>query len=125
MRCTAAVFAVVLLVTACQSAPARPAVAGSAAAAEAIHARLRATWGENLLLAEDAFRTSSRLTLEVGRRVGAIGAPATASGRVLNEPLRLQLMLDGPNCYVQELASGRRHPVARGACIPEEASQHP
>jgi hypothetical protein len=69
-----------------------------------------------VLLADDALTQDSVLIIERREPPGANGRVLT--GRVLDQPLRLHLVLDGPTCTLVRDSDGRRWPLAANRCAP-------
>ena len=85
-------------------------------------AALRATvsglfLGQNVLIADDALTSSSVLPIEFGRRGSLEYKPL--SGRVVTEPLRFRLVLNGGDCYLIDPRDESRHLLADTSCTPE------
>ena len=85
-------------------------------------AALRATvsglfLGQNVLIADDALTSSSVLAIEFGRRGSLEYKPL--SGRVVTEPLRFRLVLNGGDCYLIDPRDESRHLLADTSCVPE------
>ena len=73
--------------------------------------------GSEIRLSNDALTRSSLLTLEPGFHKAPGDPPAT--GRVLSEPYRFQLVKNEENCILIDLRDGTRHTLANTTCIPE------
>ena len=85
-------------------------------------AALRATvsglfYGQNVLIADDALTSSSVLAIEFGRRGSLEYKPL--SGRVVTEPLRFRLVMNGGDCYLIDPRDESRHFLADTSCAPE------
>ena len=68
-------------------------------------------------LADDALTQRSSLILERSPPRSIEGQPAT--GRMLDEPVRFRLVVNGPNCVLINEADGRRWRLSQTDCAPE------
>ncbi len=75
--------------------------------------------GLPVTLADDAFIRDSVLSVERRTPPGAQGRAAT--GRTLDAPARLRLVLVGTRCELIREADGRRFPLRDVACVPLDA----
>ena len=76
--------------------------------------------GAAVTLADDAFTRDSVLSVERRTPAGPQGQAAT--GRTLNAPARLRLVLDGARCELVREVDGRRFPLRDVACVPLDAA---
>jgi hypothetical protein len=108
---------------ACGSLPGeRPAVIAApsiGARAELAPVVALASEGVAVTLADDAFARDSVLTVERRAPPGPQGRAAT--GRTLDEPTRLRLVLDGSRCELVREADGRRFPLHDVHCVALDA----
>ena len=74
--------------------------------------------GQDVMLADDALTTSSVLLLEHGPR-GQMAGDSPATGRIVEEPLRLRLVKNGDDCVLIDPRDDSRHVLADTACAPE------
>lgn len=70
-----------------------------------------------IALADDALTETSSLTLERSPPRSIEGEPAT--GRLLDQPVRFRLVLNGANCVLINEADGRRWRLSQTECVPE------
>lgn len=85
----------------------------------ALQAAVAASFGGlDVLLADDALTTSSVLMLERSPR-GSLDNNQ-AMGRVLEQPLRFQLVKNGAECTLIDLRDDSRHVLADTSCVPEQ-----
>lgn len=77
--------------------------------------------GQPVTLAADALTRESTLTLERRTPPGAQGRAAT--GRTLDAPERLNLVLRGSRCYLVRAADGREWELKEARCVPAGAAQ--
>ena len=118
-----------LLVAACQSigsnetadVRALRAESTSASTAEIRDAVEKALPGQRILLADDAFRESSLLVIERRRHERLDGM--RTSGTADEAPHRFRLVLDGQQCALVHLNTGKRHTLTRTRCRAEEAAE--
>lgn len=75
--------------------------------------------GRRILLASDAFTESSLLVVERRRHERLEGV--RSSGVADEVPHRFRLVLDGQQCELVHLNTGKRHPLTRTRCRAEEA----
>jgi hypothetical protein len=73
--------------------------------------------GIEIRLADDALTRSSLLTLAVGAQ-STLVEPA-AGGRIVSEPYRFRLVLNGEDCILIDLRDDSRHRLADTTCMPE------
>ena len=69
-----------------------------------------------IALADDALTETSALTLERSPPRSIEGQPAT--GRLLDQPVRFRLVINGENCVLINEADGRRWRLFQTECIP-------
>ena len=128
MRAAVLVAAVLVSVVAaaCQSTgsdeptPAVPALiteSTAMSAAEIRDAVATALPGRRILLADNAFETSSLLVVERRRHERLEGS--LASGVADEEPQRFRLLLGTDNCELIHLNTGKRYPLPKTRCHPE------
>jgi len=114
-----ALVAGVSIVGACGSLHAeRPAVIArptAAARAELMRVVTLALDGAPVTLADDALTRDSVLLVERRTPAGPQGRAAT--GRTLDEPARLRLVLEGTRCELVREADGRRFPLRDVTCV--------
>jgi len=85
----------------------------------ALQAAVAASFGGlDVLLADDALTTSSVLMLERSPR-GSLDSNQ-AMGRVLEQPIRFQLVKNGTECTLIDLRDDSRHVLSDTSCIPEQ-----
>lgn len=72
--------------------------------------------GEPVLLANDALTSVSTLSIERRTPAGPQGRAAT--GRTLDAPLLLHLVLRGERCFIVSDADGREWELAATRCVP-------
>lgn len=85
----------------------------------ALKAAVAASFGGlDVLLAADALTTSSMLMIERSPR-GSLNNNQ-AMGRVLEQPLRFQLVKNGADCTLIDLRDDSRHVLADTSCVPEQ-----
>ena len=77
--------------------------------------------GRRILLANDAFTESSLLVIERRRHERLEGV--RASGAADEAPNRFRLVLDGRQCELVHLNTGKRHALTRTRCRAEEAAE--
>ncbi len=97
----------------------RPAVivaSSEAERAELVRVATLAFDGAHVALADDAFTRDSALTVERRTPPGPLGRAAT--GRTLDVPVRLRLVIDGARCALVREADGRRFPLHDVRCVP-------
>lgn len=70
-----------------------------------------------VMLADDALTKSSMLIIERNPPRSMQNAPA--QGRVMEMPIRLQLMKNGDDCVLVDLENQERHVLDNATCIPE------
>jgi hypothetical protein len=102
----------------------RPAVIASPSAstrAELARVVTLAFDGAPVALADDAFARDSVLTVERRTPAGPQGRAAT--GRTLDEPARLRLVLEGARCELVREVDGRRFPLRDVRCVPLDAAR--
>ena len=102
----------------------RPAVIAEASAgtrAELARVVALAFDGAPVTLADDAFTRDS--TLSVERRTPAGPQGRAATGRTLDVPAQLRLVLDGARCELVREVDGRRFPLHDVRCIPLAATR--
>ena len=73
--------------------------------------------GLEIRLADDALTQSSLLTLEVGSAGGDV--QQVQGMRVVSEPYRFQLVLDGADCVLIDQRDASRHRLEDTRCLPE------
>ena len=123
VRQPARFIAAVLMISGCQTMNAASDVPALIDAPDdASRAALRETvsaifGGQDVPLADDALTTSSLLLIERKLR-GSLDAPP-ATGRVLEEPIRLRLVKSGSDCVLVDLRDDTRHVLADTRCVPE------
>lgn len=114
---------VLIMVTSCQALTAYPDLAALIVQPDkdsraALQATLSGLFGgSEIRLSDDALTRTSLLTLEPGFQKTLGDPPAT--GRVLSEPYRFQLVKNGDNCILIDLRDGTRHTLADTTCLPE------
>lgn len=112
-----------ILVTSCQTLTANPdlpalIIQPNDDSRAALQATLSDIFGGyEIRLASDALTRSSLLTLETGVQKTFGDQPAT--GRILSEPYKFELIKNGDNCTLIDLRDGTRHVLADTTCIPE------
>ena len=112
-----------IMVTSCQALTANPELPALIVQPnEDSRAALQATLsdlfgGYEVRLSDDALTRSSLLTLESGFQI-KLSDPA-ATGRVVSDPYKFQLIKNGDNCTLIDLRDGTRHILANTTCIPE------
>ena len=120
-RLLATVFGTSL--TACGSLhgerPAVIAAPSASARAELVRVVTLAFDGTPVTLADDAFTHDSVLSVERRTPAGPQGRAAT--GRTLDAPARLRLVLDGARCELVREVDGRRFPLRDVRCVPLDA----
>jgi hypothetical protein len=102
----------------------RPAVIAAPSAstrAELVRVVALAFDGAPVTLADDAFTRDSVLSVERRTPPGAQGHAAT--GRTLEAPARLRLVLDGARCELVREVDGRRFPLRHLTCVPLDAAR--
>jgi hypothetical protein len=102
----------------------RPAVIAAPSAsvhAELVHVVALAFDGAPVTLADDAFTRDSVLSVERRTPAGPQGQAAT--GRTLDAPVRLRLVLDGARCELVREVDGRRFPLRDVRCVPLDAAR--
>jgi len=100
----------------------RPAVVADPSAsvrAEIVRVVTQALDGAPVTLADDVFTRDSVLTVERRTPPGPQGRAAT--GRTLDAPARLRLVLDGARCELVREVDGRRFPLRDVRCVPLDA----
>jgi hypothetical protein len=75
--------------------------------------------GQPVTLAEDALTRESVLTIERRTPPGEQGRAAT--GRTLETPARLNLVLRGTRCFLVRAADGREWELSEARCVPAPA----
>lgn len=75
--------------------------------------------GQPVTLADDALTRESVLLLERTTPPGARGRAAT--GRTLDVPTRLELVLRGSRCFLVREADGRSWELGEARCVPAPA----
>jgi hypothetical protein len=75
--------------------------------------------GQPVLLADDALTRESVLTLERTTPPGPQGRAAT--GRALEMPARLNLVLRGTRCFLVRDSDGREWELSEARCVPAPA----
>jgi len=114
-----------VLVVACGALHAeRPAVIAAPSAstrAELVRVVTLAFDGVPVTLAADAFTRDSVLTVERRTPAGPQGRAAT--GRTLDVPARVRLVLDGARCELVREVDGRRFPLRDVRCVPLDAAR--
>lgn len=84
----------------------------------ALQAAVAASFGGlDVLLADDALTTTSVLMLERSPR-GSLDNNQ-AMGRVLEQPMRFQLVKNGAECTLIDLRDDSRHVLSDTSCVPE------
>lgn len=89
---------------------------GADTAREEIASHIGNALGGSVVLADDAFASSSQLVIE--RRVHRDPAGNRLPGRILEEPERFRLALHNGDCILLHLNSGRQWVLAESHCIP-------
>lgn len=123
----ARLFAVIpgALLAACGSLhgerPAVIAAPSTSTRAELVRVVTLAFDGAPVTLADDALTRDSVLSVERRTPVGAQGRAAT--GRTLDEPARLRLVLDGGRCELVREVDGRRFLLRDVRCVPLDAAR--
>lgn len=118
-RCTTAV----ILISGCQTMNAASDVPALIAAPDdASRAALRQTvsaifGGQDVPLADNALTKSSLLLIERNPR-GSLDAPP-ATGRVMEDPIRLRLVKSDDECVLVDLRDESRHLLSDTTCVPE------
>jgi NAD(P)-dependent dehydrogenase (short-subunit alcohol dehydrogenase family) len=85
----------------------------------ALQAAVAASFGGlDVLLANDALTTTSVLMIERSPR-GSLNNNQ-AMGRVLEQPMRFQLVKNGADCTLIDLRDDSRHVLADTSCVPEQ-----
>ena len=69
---------------------------------------------ENTRISDNVFTESSALVLEPPQVKDASGNPIM--GKVLEMPVRFQLLSDGENCYLKQLDSDKQLPLPGVSC---------
>lgn len=87
--------------------------------AELANAAAAAFGGQPVLLADDALTRESVLTLERATPPGPQGRAAT--GRTLEMPARLNLVLRGTRCFLVRETDGREWELSEARCVPAPA----
>ena len=77
--------------------------------------------GRRILLANDAFTESSLLVIERQRHERLEGV--RTSGAADEAPHRFRLVLDGQQCELVHLNTGKRHGLTRTRCRVEDATE--
>lgn len=77
--------------------------------------------GHRILLASDAFTESSLLLIERRRHERLEGV--RSSGTADEVPHRFRLVLDGQQCELVHLNTGKRHALTRTRCRAEQAAE--
>ena len=117
------VIAALLLIAGCQTMGADadvPALISDPddASRAALQAAVAAAFGgQKVVLADDALTATSLLLIEHGPR-GSLNNPS-ATGRVLEAPLRFRLVKNGDDCVLIDLRDESRHILANTSCTPE------
>jgi len=75
--------------------------------------------GQPVTLADDALTRESVLTIERRTPPGEQGRAAT--GRTLDAPARLNLVLRGSRCFLVSAADGREWELSEARCVPAPA----
>jgi hypothetical protein len=75
--------------------------------------------GQPVTLADDALTRESVLTIERRTPPGEQGRAAT--GRTLETPARLNLVLRGTRCFLVRAADGREWELSEARCVPAPA----
>jgi hypothetical protein len=101
--------------------PALIAAPSASARAELVRVVTLAFDGTPVTLADDAFTRDSVLTVERRTPAGPQGRAAT--GRTLEVPVRLRLVLDGARCELVREIDGRRFPLRDVRCVPLDAAR--
>ena len=115
-----------LLAAACQSVEtadvaALRAESTPASTTEIRHVVEKALPGHRILMANDAFTESSLLVIERRRHEGLEGL--RSSGAADEAPHRFRLVLDGGQCELVHLNTGKRHALTRTRCRAEKAAE--
>ena len=85
----------------------------------ALQAAVAASFGGlDVLLADDALTTTSVLMIERSPRRSLNNNQAM--GRVIEQPLRFQLVKNGVDCTLIDLRDDSRHVLADTSCVPEQ-----
>jgi len=85
----------------------------------ALQAAISASFGGLYVpLADDALTESSVLLIERSPRGSLDNNPTT--GRVLEQPMRFQLVKNGAECTLIDLRDDSRHVLANTSCVPEQ-----
>jgi len=85
----------------------------------ALQAAIAASFGGLYVpLADDALTESSVLLIERSPRGSLDNNQAT--GRVLEQPMRFQLVRNGAECALIDLRDDSRHVLANTSCVPEQ-----
>jgi hypothetical protein len=101
----------------------RPAIIASPteqSRAELLRVVSAATNGQPVTLAEDALTRDSVLTLERRTPPGAEGRAAT--GRTLEVPAQLKLVLRGERCLLVRIPDGREWQLTEARCVPADSA---
>ena len=101
--------------------PAVIAAPSASARAEIVRVVTLAFDGVPVTLADDAFTRDSVLSVERRTPAGPQGRAAT--GRTLDAPARLRLVLDGTRCELVRDVDGRRFPLRHLTCVPLDAAR--
>jgi hypothetical protein len=104
---------------AAQEQPAVIAVHTERSRAELATVATAASDGQPVLLADDALTRESVLTLERRTPAGPQGRAAT--GRTLDMPARLNLVLRGTRCFLVRESDGREWELSEARCVPAPA----
>ena len=120
----ACLFAAAVVPGACGtlSAQEQPAVIAAPTAqsrAELVRVVSAAFNGQPVTLADDALTKESVLTIERRTPPGEQGRAAT--GRTLDAPQRLSLVLRGTRCFLVRSADGREWELSEAQCVPAPA----
>ena len=102
----------------------RPAIIAAQSAsgrAELVRTVTLAFDGVPVTMADDAFTRENVLTVERRTPPGPQGRAAT--GRTLDQPARLRLVLDGSRCELVREVDGRRFPLHDVRCVPLDAAR--
>jgi hypothetical protein len=123
--CRSVLAAATIVPAACGSLAAqeRPAVIASAterSRAELVRVVSAAMNGQPVTLAQDALTRDSTLILERRTPPGPQGRAAT--GRTLEAPTELKLVLRGERCLLVRVADGREWPLDEARCVPADAA---
>jgi len=126
IRSAGLVVATVLAPAACGTLSAqeqRAVIASPTAESRAELARVVSTAfnGQPVALADDALTRESTLTLERRTPPGPQGRAAT--GRTLDAPERLNLVLRGSRCFLVRAADGREWELTEARCVPADAAR--